>query len=247
LADLRKLLAIAIQGSDLSHDPNCETALDRIGALAFSDRLGGALWRVKYANDPGAFRPSIYILAKRMEPGRNPGKTVKKIAECVLREWLDPICRHCMGRGYTIIAESRRAKDACSKCDGTGQRRHSNQARAKVTGIPLKAYPKWERTFAHAHMLLQTADQQTWFDIATQLELITGISNSAGRYARELKKSLAISRERRIMDVHGRPAIRRTTPPPDQTTDVVSRPQEEQTQQHPIAEVAMFSGCAGNM
>jgi hypothetical protein len=173
MTNLRKQVAIALQSANLSSNPTCETALDRIGALAFSDRLGATLWRAKYANDPQAYDPARTLLAHRLRgKSTKPNGILEKIAECVLNEWLDDLCKACGGRGHLVPQGTPHARRSCTRCAGTGQRRSSDRERIRVTGISATAYPKWERFFTRAHSLLATADRQACFDVAMQLERV---------------------------------------------------------------------------
>ena len=169
MVDLRKLVASAITGSNLADNINEETPLDRIAALACSDRLGATLWRLKWANDAKAYAPALALLAQRSKRRDDDLPLVRKLCEACLREWLNDLCGKCGGRGHMVIVGTPMAKGACTECGSTGRRRASDASRAKALGIPVKAYPKWEVKFALVHRIIAEADQQAWSDIAAKL------------------------------------------------------------------------------
>lgn len=174
MSNLRKLIATAVLGSDLTDNPIEETALDRVRAFAFADRLGGLLWRVKWMNDHRVYEPARVMLAHRMIRGREPMGILLRIAGCVLHEWLDDLCPACQGRGYSVVEGTPHARDACVACDATGIKRHSDASRIASVKLTESSYPKWEPRFAAAHALITAADRKAWLDVANQLELITG-------------------------------------------------------------------------
>jgi hypothetical protein len=136
----------AIFGGDLSDDPNCETALDRIMAFAWSDALGAALWRLKWGYDATAFDRALFLLTDRClnKQRRESRRWVQRLCEIVLREWLDDNCRTCGGLRF-IMATGSSAKHVCTVCAGTGLLRPSDQARMREMGLSRHAYAKWER------------------------------------------------------------------------------------------------------
>lgn len=174
MADVRKLLAVALQATDLSDNPNEETNLDRILALAHADRLGILLWRLRLANDAKAFKPAVFVLSLRMHRQGELRSTRERVAECALMEWLDDLCRICGGRGNIVPKDSPVATHACTVCEGTGRRRHTDFARGRALGLGPDAARKWEGRFAKAHSLISSADRETWIRVATQLERMTG-------------------------------------------------------------------------
>lgn len=174
MANLRKLLASALSGSDLSESPTGESALDRVRALAFADRLGGQLWRLKWAHDPGAYKPALDLLARRLRKQHEPREMVERVAGVVLREYLDELCRACGGRGRIVADGTPAGGHACVPCLGTGVRRHSDAQRMRDTGLTHAQYPKWEQRFARAHAILAVADRRAWQEVAEQLERVVG-------------------------------------------------------------------------
>lgn len=174
MADVRKLLAVALQATDLSDNPNEETNLDRILALAHADQLGGLLWRLRLANDAKSFRPAVAVLVKRMRRKAEPLPMLEKIASCAIMEWLDDLCRTCGGRGNIVPKDSPVATHACTVCEGTGRRRHTDFARGRALGLGPDVARKWEARFAMAHSRISSADRAAWYSVAEQLERITG-------------------------------------------------------------------------
>ncbi|HQR20061.1 MAG TPA: hypothetical protein PKV98_04300 [Burkholderiaceae bacterium] len=174
MADVRKLLATALQSTDLSDNPNEETALDRILAMAHADALGSLLWRLRLANDARSFKPAVFLLMKRMRRKAEPLPMLEKIASCAIMEWLDDLCRTCGGRGNIVPKDSPVATHACTVCEGTGRRRHTDFARGRALGLGPDVARKWEARFAMAHSRIAAADRKTWYEVAEQLERITG-------------------------------------------------------------------------
>ena len=205
MSNLRKLVATALRAADLSDDPLRETALDRIGALAFSDALGSKLWRLRWSYDASCFKPAALLLWRRTQRPHENNKIHKVICEVVLGEWLDDLCRTCHGRGHAVVKGTGRAGNPCTVCNGTGSRRHNDLERMRSTGLSAGAYRKWEPRFASAHAALSAADVQAWLDVARQLERITG-----GRIV--AKKFLELRSNRSIIGVSGTTAHPGTTP-----------------------------------
>lgn len=171
MGNLRKLVASALTASDLSDSSLLETALDRIGALAFSDELGGRLWRVKWAGDAKSVEPALALLTHRCRLVARHAPFRRRLCEVALQEWLDENCASCGGRRYIMASESH-AKHTCTVCDGTGLKRYSDQWRMRQLGLDKDAYRKWERRFATIHERIAEADAQAWRDVAQQLEKI---------------------------------------------------------------------------
>lgn len=174
MSDLRKMLAVALQTSDLTDNPLEESALDRILALSHADRLGTLLWRLRLAYDAVAFKPAVLILSSRMVSAHETRPMRERVAECAIMEWLDDLCKTCWGRGYMVAKNAPVATHVCGKCSGTGRRRHDDHARARALGLGIEVAKKWEAKFAKAHAIISSADRATWIEVATQLERITG-------------------------------------------------------------------------
>lgn len=173
MADVRKLVATALTGSDLSDDVLRETALDRIWGLAFSDELGRRLWRLKYANDRSSWEPALHLLVRRLRSNRQAESRTLVVRLCtvVLKEWLQEQCRACGGRAF-LIHEA--VKRVCTTCEGTGLARHSDIARQRAMGLERAQLAKWDSRFARAHMLIAEADYRTAREVLAQLERLAG-------------------------------------------------------------------------
>jgi len=173
MSDLRKLVASAILGTDLSDDPNQETPLDRIAAFAFSDRLGNLLWRLRWANDRHSFAPAVFLLSSRMRVHGELRSMREKVAQCALMEWLNDVCVPCQGRGKLVPKDTPIATHSCTVCNGTGKARHSDAARARALGLEVGAVRKWEHRFERAHAKISSADALAWVEVAAQLGRVT--------------------------------------------------------------------------
>lgn len=206
MADIRKLLASALGSGDLSADPNRETPADRIGAMAFSDHLGSALWRLKWGNDEEQAQAALALLSRRVarRNGDSPA-LVRRICSIALAEWLDDLCRHCSGRGHMAVEGTPHTKAACPKCSGTGANKPSEMARIRALGMrDVSGYRKLVQRFDRAHARISEADTQAWLDIAFQLERVGYRSGIA-------KKVLAFRDSAAIMRVSAAPATTTST------------------------------------
>lgn len=168
MANLRKLVAAALNSSDLSGSDIIETAIDRIGALAFTDVLGGELWALKYAGDARSWYRALRELGKRTKRIAAERSIRTKLCRICLTEWLDEVCRSCNGRRL-ILATNSSAAHVCTVCGGTGLRRHSDLWRMREMGLERSAYARWEHKFAAVHRKIADADTQAWYDLAEQL------------------------------------------------------------------------------
>lgn len=187
MANLRKLVASALNSSDLSSSEVIETAIDRIGALAFSDALGGELWALKYAGDARSWPRALALLSQRSKRIA-PDRSIRtKICRICLTEWLDELCRTCAGRRLILATQSASAH-VCTTCGGTGLRRHSDLWRMREMGLDRSAYRRWEHKFALVHSRISDADTQAWYDLAEQL----------GRVPTRLIKDKVLDQPRRL-------------------------------------------------
>jgi ribosomal protein L37E len=168
LANLRKLLAGDVTGSSLKASPIYEMPLDRIYALGTANRLGAALWRLKYAHDPSAHAVSLAQLSLRCKSVVPTVEMRFRLCRTVLQEWLDDTCRKCGGRKFSVSLLGVRAQ--CGLCEGTGLRRYSDQWRTRQMGFDARTYYQgWERRFAKAHEVVADADYRAWREIAASL------------------------------------------------------------------------------
>lgn len=166
MANLRKLVASALNSSDLSQSDIIESAIDRIGALAFTDKLGGVLWSLKYGGDARSWPRAVHELELRCKRVAAERTIRRKIVRICLAEWIDPNCRACGGRRFIMAGQT---MHTCTVCNGTGLRRHSDLWRMREMGLDRNAYRRWEQKFAAVHSKITDADAQAWFDLSAQL------------------------------------------------------------------------------
>lgn len=141
---------------------------DQIAAMAFADRLGCVLWRLKYANDAAAYQPALQLITRRMRQRKGEGRALlQKIAARSLLEYLDDKCNQCGGRG--MVYAMSQAVHVCTECSGTGIKYHTDFERARAIGVPLERYPKFASRFARASEVIANADAFAARDIAAQL------------------------------------------------------------------------------
>ena len=168
MANLRKLVASALNSSDLSQSDIVESAIDRIGALAFSDALGSELWSLKYAGDVRGWHRALAVLSRRSKVIAPHGKIRATLCRLCLIEWVDENCRTRGGRRFIMAAQTS-AAHVCTTCSGTGLRRYSDLWRMREMGLDRRAYTRWEAKFSAVHRKISDADTQVWHDIAEQL------------------------------------------------------------------------------
>lgn len=174
MAASRETVVASLTSSNLKENPIAECAIDRIGALGFTDALGKAFWRAKFLKDRGEEKAVVLLLAKRMGKRNNHIRhertpILEAIAAQVVHEAIHENCKACAGRGNTI-AHGSQVRHTCTSCSGSGRGRHSDLARMRATGLSKGAYHgKWERRFHDAHQLLTDADQQARRDVKAQL------------------------------------------------------------------------------
>jgi len=168
VANLRKLVAAALNSSDLSESYIIETAIDRIGALAFSDALGAELWALKYGGDARSWHPAMRLLSLRTKRAA-PSEPIRyRLCRVCLTEWIDENCRSCGGR-QIIAASTMAVAHVCTVCNGTGLKRYSDLWRMREMHMDKHAYRRWEHRFAAVHRKIADADTQTWHDLSEQL------------------------------------------------------------------------------
>lgn len=166
--NLRELLAFAISSGDLTHNPLIETGADRIGALAFADPLGAALWRILVDHDRHAWIAARELLRKRISNKRDSPEIYRRLCDTALCEWMLPGCKTCGGRRFK--GAHGEAKVACTACDATGVGRHSDAERMRSMKLDKRAYQRFEAKFALAHQKLSEADGRAGTEVANQLE-----------------------------------------------------------------------------
>lgn len=178
MTDFRNLLVASLLGSNMTGSPLHETALDRIGALAFADPLGAAAFRAKYCRDHREIRHAHQLLTKRVRRHTDNRHAVARVCALVLDEWLDDNCHSCSGRGHAVVVGVPVSGKACPTCGGTGKRPVSEQRRAVRLGIPVAAYLRWVAKCNRAELTLANAESAVWRELAFQLERGVGASDA---------------------------------------------------------------------
>ena len=146
---------------------------DAIAAMAFADRLGSQLWRLKYGNDATSYAPALALVTKRMRGRKKePFALLSRFAARAIEEYLDDLCHHCGGRG-AIYADAT-AVHACTFCEGTGRKRYGEHDRARAVGLPIDRYRKMASRFSLAAEIITNADSVAARDIADQLSRRVG-------------------------------------------------------------------------
>jgi len=105
-----------------------EMPVDRIAAFSRASRLGTLLWRLKWGFDATVYKRTTELLA-------DEAHTSPKMAEMLIREWLNPNCEACRGAKETILCDRR---ILCPKCQGLGLKRYSDHARARFMDMRLE-------------------------------------------------------------------------------------------------------------
>ena len=101
-------LAHAFHSSDLSHKPGaCDVdKLAAIGMVTAREPLQAELMRLRFDNDPKAYRPALNLLVRRVwqicQKADWQASTVhcELLARNVLDYWIAPQCRACNGLGF---------------------------------------------------------------------------------------------------------------------------------------------------
>jgi hypothetical protein len=168
VSDLRILVAAALNASDLSPSDLRETAVDRIGALAFADELGGALWSLKWGGNLRVYVIAERLLVKRSKPATPSNHMRGRLCRLALAEWFDDRCPNCHGRG-THMATPFAPVRHCEACDGSGKRPVSELGRAAALGVDIRLWRKWEPAYGVVQRKLTDAEDRAWVDIARQL------------------------------------------------------------------------------
>lgn len=168
MANLRKLVASALNSSDLSESYIIETAIDRVAALAFSDALGSELWALKYAGDARAWNRALALLSLRSKRAAPDRRIRTMLCRVCLIEWVDENCRSCGGRRI-IAASTLGVAHVCTVCNGTGLKRYSDVWRMREMRMDRHAYRRWEPRFAAVHRKISDADTQVWHELSQQL------------------------------------------------------------------------------
>lgn len=126
---MRERVGVAVNARSLQWREH-ESAVDRVAALAFGDRLAGLLWRLKYGLQREAFKPAVLLLARAIRARARakrwraaPPDIWQRIAARAITEWLEPPCETCGGRGIIGLERGtvRSVLSHCDACRGTGR------------------------------------------------------------------------------------------------------------------------------
>ncbi len=134
MALAERLAATLAQGA-LTQSDTVESGTDRVGALAFSGRLGAALVRLRMKADAADGKTALVILARRVQrQARGTTYTfAKRIAGAALAEWMHSHCKTCDGSGSVVSGA--KVVGCCQTCNGTGTRRFTDGERRRALGL----------------------------------------------------------------------------------------------------------------
>ena len=170
MSDLRKDVAHAITGHDLSTEELFESAVDQIYAFAYGDPLGIAIWRLKWIYDRSTFETAIDLLADRIEVRKAGAQGMRKrVAQVAIEEHLNDLCSVCGGRDH-IVADSMRVSSECGACNGSGHRRPDAEERMLHAQMRPELYRKFERLFTLAHQQIDAACADTKAEMLAHLD-----------------------------------------------------------------------------
>jgi hypothetical protein len=139
---MKEQIVSAAQSKDLAWHADFVKSIDRLTAFGMSDQLGAALWRVKYLYDATTYNRALYLLVKKAR-ARLRAQDLNyliKMAKGVLKEWLLEACDRCNGTG--AIVERTGMTTKCSKCEGTGLKRHTDGERERYCELPAGSWSR---------------------------------------------------------------------------------------------------------
>lgn len=137
-----------------------EMPVDRIAAFSRASRLGTLLWRLKYGFDASVYQRTADLLATEAH-------TTSKLAEMLIREWLNPACEACRG-AQELILEDRRI--LCPKCGGLGLKRYSDHARARFMEMSVEDWRKLSNQVKRVMEALTRAERLVSATMHAELE-----------------------------------------------------------------------------
>ena len=171
--EVKEKITSALGSSHLETHPERESAIDRVGALARTTKLGGLLWRWVYGKQAvsGAVQQELLVKARRMfQISRMHPEypTLERACRQCLVEWHDDQCQTCTGAGV-LIAD--RLKITCSACLGTGRRRFQDQERINALRIEESVYRlTWDARMGRILGILGSHDRRAVTTTREQLE-----------------------------------------------------------------------------
>lgn len=161
--NLRETLGAAFESSDLSTRPG-ESDVDRIAAMGLVTHLGSKLWRLKYGNDPKAYKPAVLLLAGRF---RWKAGVLVRLCELAIKEWCLPMCGTCHGAKEIIEGDLR---IVCAECEGVGVKRYTDRERERMLGIPPRAWDGWAKKYETVQAVVTNEEIRTNTVLNIQLE-----------------------------------------------------------------------------
>lgn len=111
MSNMRELIYFSLSHGDLHQDPEHETGCDRIAALARSDPLGAALWRVMGSHDVHSVKEAMRLLSAQLHIGSTAALTA-------IADWLanepptDPVARQAL-----VDAEARATRQMAQQLE----------------------------------------------------------------------------------------------------------------------------------
>lgn len=134
-----------VRSSNLAWNEREEKSIDRLTAMGLSDPLGAALFRFKFGSDAAAGKRAIHLLSHKAKCNlRVELSYAQKLATACIKEFVLDNCVPCNGAGLLLNGAR---YDKCSKCDGSGVKRHSDSERAMAAGLPVESWSKHQRKF----------------------------------------------------------------------------------------------------
>lgn len=109
------------------HDTETLAAVALTGVLEHN-RLGPALFRVKFANDHTSYATllaswEVVVGGKAVKRRWSSDVTAKKVAALSLGHWLNDICPVCTGKGHqAVFGTPMLSDDPCPACLGQGKK-----------------------------------------------------------------------------------------------------------------------------
>ncbi len=134
---IQRSVVRALHSTHLEHDPDQETAIDRVMALGHADPLGSLLWRLKWSDDLSV-QPAVLHLLVRRTRSHESLSMIQRVCALALHEYLHDLCRPCGGRGIVIAANG--VKSRCSACRGEGTETPSPSRRAQRLRVSETEY-----------------------------------------------------------------------------------------------------------
>lgn len=152
-------IASDVRSSNLAWNDREQKAIDRITALGLTDQLGAALFRFKYGSDAAAGKRALHLLAhKSAQRLKVELSYARMLSTAAIKEWLIDACETCNGTG---IVPGVGRHDKCSKCDGSGVKRHSDTERALAAGLPVGSWDKHQKRYDQVMTCMMGAIAET--------------------------------------------------------------------------------------